>query len=608
MCGIVGVVAERNVSGILVEGLQRLEYRGYDSAGVAMINTGNQLQASRHAGKVAVLESELQQSPIKGTTGIAHTRWATHGIPSDTNAHPHLSGHIAVVHNGIIENYRPLRETLSARGYVFVSDTDTEVVAHLMHLHYQQSNNLLTALNASIEQLEGAYALAIISENAPDQLVATRRGSPLVLGKGVDEMYVASDTLALRQVTDRFIYLDEGDVVHLHTAGRCDLYNGEGEWQVLNFTKVSGDASQTDKGNYRHFMAKEIHEQPSVVANTFQPFLGKSQLLIEAFGVQSSTLFEKTKAIQLVACGSSYFASMVAKQWFESWLNIPCQVEIASEFLYRDNHVMDDCLFVTISQSGETADTMSALRKAQQQSYIGSFAICNVANSSLVREVDAYMLTQAGFEISVASTKAFVAQLTALQLLVIGLGRYRGLSLESEQELVSALKTLPNAIEQVLAMEESIAKLAKRFIHDNNMLFLGRGQQFAIANEGALKMKEISYIHAEAYASGELKHGPLALVDEHMPVIAIAPNDALLDKLRSNLREVEARGGKLYVIADSEAEGLDDIEGIRLPHVHTSTMPMLYTVPLQLLAYHVAVIKGNDVDQPRNLAKSVTVE
>ena len=611
MCGIVGAVAQRSVTGILLEGLKRLEYRGYDSSGVAIIDKHQQLQRRRHAGKVAILEQDLQSQPLAGTTGIAHTRWATHGVPSDSNAHPHCSDHIAVVHNGIIENHQKLRDQLLAQGYQFSSETDTEVVAHLLHHHYHQLKDqqdiLLKALQATIAELEGAFALAVISSRHHDELVASRRGSPLVLGKGIGEMFVSSDTLALRQVSDQFVYLDEGDIVHLKSEGVCHGYKADGESLTLNFQRLDTEISSADKGDYRHFMEKEINEQPKVVKATVEGFIGKQGLIVEAFGLPANQLFKQIKAVQIVACGSSYYAALVARNWFESYAKLPCQVEIASEYLYRENYVVDDCLFVTISQSGETADTLSALRKSQQQNYVGSFAICNVPNSSLVREVDSFMLTQAGFEISVASTKAFMTQLVALQLLVMALGKYHQLDAETERSMVDALRQLPSALQTVLNQHTQYKQLAKQFINDHNMLFLGRGTQFPIACEGALKMKEISYIHAEAYASGELKHGPLALVDEHMPVIAIAPNDALLDKLKSNLKEVEARGGRLYVIADESAV-LDGMHAIHLPSVPDSIIPMVYTVPLQLLAYQVALIKGNDVDQPRNLAKSVTVE
>ncbi|MCH9705108.1 MAG: glutamine--fructose-6-phosphate transaminase (isomerizing) [Proteobacteria bacterium] len=610
MCGIVAGIAKRNISAILLEGLRRLEYRGYDSAGMAIINPQGKMHFHRAVGKVAALEKKLKQKKLLGNIGIAHTRWATHGMPSDNNAHPQLSDHIAVVHNGIIENYQTLKDDLIKQGYQFQSDTDTEVIAHLIHSYYEQ--DLYQAVKKALKKLQGAYALAVISQQQPHTLFAVRHGCPLVVGAGIDEFYISSDALALRQVTDQFFYPKDDDIVRLDEEG-CVLMSGskesKGSKKTPKFTRVDMDPTHAEKNNYRHFMAKEIHEQPSVAQNTAAAYLGKERVLTEAFGIKSQQLLKSVKAVTMVACGSSYFATMVAKQWIESWLAIPCSVEIASEFLYRDNHVLDGCLFVAISQSGETADTLAALRKAKKQNYIGCFGLCNVPNSSLTREVDCVMITQAGYEISVASTKAFLSQLVALQLLVLAIGHYRGIDANIEKNAVRALKQLPSMIQKILDRESEIITLAQSIVNSENMLFLGRGIHFAIACEGALKMKELSYIHAEAYPSGELKHGPLALVSEQMPVIAIAPNNTLLKKLQSNLKEVTARGGKLYVISENDVTGLDNIQGIlRIPSVAGSIMPMCYTVPLQLLAYHVAVIRGNDVDQPRNLAKSVTVE
>lgn len=612
MCGIVAGVANRDVSEILLVGLKRLEYRGYDSAGMALVDNStdnpNTLQCQRYSGKVQQLENAMSAKPMHGNIGIAHTRWATHGTPSDNNAHPQFADDIAVVHNGIIENHEQLKQGLIKQGVVFSSDTDTEVIVHLLNNAYQKTQNLTQAFKATICQLEGAFAIVAMSCQQPDTLVAVRQGSPLVVGKGIGEMFFSSDSLALRQVTDQFFYPTDGDVMSI-TRQQLTLYDGVSDVvKSAQFTHLKVDVADIDKHPYRHFMEKEIHEQPQVVKNTAAPYLGKEQVLVEAFGVGSEKLFKSVKAVTMVACGSSYYAALVAKQWMESWLDIPCQVEIASEFVYRDNHVLNNCLFVAISQSGETADTLSAIRKAQKQKYIGCLGVCNVANSSLTREVDYTLITQAGFEISVASTKAFMSQLVALQLLVLTLGRYLGMDGNIIKDNIAALRQLPEKIEQVLGLEEEIIAIANRIAHNDNMLFLGRGIHYSIALEGALKMKELSYIHAEAYPSGELKHGPLALVSEQMPVIAIAPNNTLLKKLQSNLAEVTARGGKLYVITQSDVASMDNLQGIRLPAVAGSIMPMCYTVPTQLLAYHVAVIRGRDVDQPRNLAKSVTVE
>ncbi|HCO58921.1 MAG TPA: glutamine--fructose-6-phosphate transaminase (isomerizing) [Porticoccaceae bacterium] len=614
MCGIVGAAAQRNVRGILLEGLRRLEYRGYDSAGLALLTDDKHLHCVKKQGKVEELvrsaEQEYEGGDLTGSLGIAHTRWATHGIPSEVNAHPHLSDEIAVVHNGIIENHEILRAELQGQGYGFISDTDSEVIAHLIHACYQRAQNLALAVKQAVARLEGAYALAVIHTGSPDELVGTRHGSPLVLGVGIEENFLASDPLALRQVTDRFIYLEEGDVVTLSARGYhiTDMDDRPAKRQVVS---LSDRADQADKGGYRHYMLKEIYQQPEVLEATLQGRVSNQHVLPEAFGEQAPALLKQVECVHIIACGTSYHAGLVARYWFESWAGIPCQVEVASEYRYRTVVVPDNTLFVSISQSGETADTLAALKAARQQGYLASLTICNVANSSLVRESDLALMTQAGPEIGVASTKAFTTQLVALQLLGITLARYRGkLSGAKERELVEALHQLPALCQQVLALDARIEHTFESFADKHHALFLGRGVQYPIALEGALKLKEISYIHAEAYPSGELKHGPLALVDADMPVIAVAPNDDLLEKLKSNLHEVQARGGRLYVFADAAAgfHSQDGVTVLEIPHVPPSVEAIIYTLPLQLLAYHVAVLKGTDVDQPRNLAKSVTVE
>ncbi|MCK2184992.1 glutamine--fructose-6-phosphate transaminase (isomerizing) [Halomonas getboli] len=610
MCGIVGAVAQRNVQGILLEGLKRLEYRGYDSAGMAVLGRDGRLERRRALGKVAALEEKLVAAPLAGHSGIAHTRWATHGRPSEENAHPHQSGErLALVHNGIIENHEALKAELEADGYVFGSETDTEAMAHLI-AREAEGGDLLAAVQRVLARLDGAYALGVVHADEPGVVIGARQGSPLVVGVGIEEAFLASDPLALLQVTDRFIYLEEGDVVRLSGAGRVEIFDAAGtavERPVQTFEHGDGAAS---KGGYRHFMLKEIHEQPAVIAAALEGRLGDRSVLVESFGPEAEALFGEVRQIHLVACGTSYHAGMVARYWLERYAGVPVQVEVASEFRYRRVVVPDGTLFVTLSQSGETADTLAALRFAKQLGYLGSLAICNVPGSSLVRESDLTLMTQAGPEIGVASTKAFTTQLTALMLLTLALGRVRGQDAEEQAELVEALRRLPARVGEVLALDPAVEALSAAFAEKHHALFLGRGPEFPVALEGALKLKEISYIHAEAYPAGELKHGPLALVDAEMPVIAVAPNDALLDKLKSNLQEVRARGGELFVFAD-EGVALEDGEGIRvlhLPHVEAALAPILYTVPLQLLSYHVAVLKGTDVDQPRNLAKSVTVE
>ncbi|MBP5951038.1 glutamine--fructose-6-phosphate transaminase (isomerizing) [Pseudomonas iridis] len=610
MCGIVGAVAERNITAILLEGLKRLEYRGYDSAGVAVYTNEQTLERMRRPGKVSELEVALAEHPLVGRLGIAHTRWATHGAPCERNAHPHFSGDIAVVHNGIIENHEALREQLKALGYVFTSDTDTEVIAHLLNHKLKDQPDLTVALKATVKELHGAYGLAVINGKQPDRLVAARSGSPLVIGLGLGENFLASDQLALRQVTDRFLYLEEGDIAEIRrdNVQIWDVSGAAVERQTVQYTD---GAEAADKGEFRHYMLKEIHEQPTVVQRTLEGRLSNNQVLVQAFGPQAAELFAKVRNVQIVACGTSYHAGMVARYWLEELAGIPCQVEVASEFRYRKVVVQPDTLFVTISQSGETADTLAALRNAKELGFLASLAICNVGISSLVRESDMTLLTQAGREIGVASTKAFTTQLVGLLLLTLSLGQVRGsLAAGVEATLVEELRRLPARLGEALAMDSTVEKVAELFAEKNHTLFLGRGAQFPVAMEGALKLKEISYIHAEAYPAGELKHGPLALVDNDMPVVTVAPNNELLEKLKSNLQEVRARGGELVVFADEKA-GMTNGEGthvVQMPHIHDILSPILYTIPLQLLSYYVAVLKGTDVDQPRNLAKSVTVE
>lgn len=611
MCGIVGAVAERNITPILVEGLKRLEYRGYDSAGVAVFTQTGMLSRRRRVGKVAELEQALAGEPLTGNLGIAHTRWATHGAPSERNAHPHFSGEeLAVVHNGIIENHEELRERLKGLGYVFTSDTDTETIVHLLQHKLQQLGDLTAALKAAIPELHGAYGLAVISAKQPDRILAARSGSPLVIGLGLGENFLASDQLALRQVTDRFMYLEEGDIAEIRRES-VQIWDVAGHSVQRESVQYHEGAEAADKGEYRHFMLKEIHEQPKVVQRTLEGRLGNDHVLVQAFGPQAAELFAKVRNVQIVACGTSYHAGMVARYWLEALTGIPCQIEVASEFRYRQVAVQPDSLFITISQSGETADTLAALRNAKQAGYLASLTICNVGTSSLVRESDLCLLTQAGPEIGVASTKAFTTQLVSLLLLTLALGQVRGtLQAGVAAELVDELRRLPTRLGEALAMDKTVEKVAELFAEKLHTLFLGRGAQYPVAMEGALKLKEISYIHAEAYPAGELKHGPLALVDADMPVVTVAPNNELLEKLKSNLQEVRARGGQLIVFAD-EAAGLGNGEGtqvINMPHIHDVLAPILYTVPLQLLSYYVAVLKGTDVDQPRNLAKSVTVE
>ena len=610
MCGIVGVVAGRNIPSILLQGLQRLEYRGYDSSGVAVIDEAGELSVCRRPGKVQNLLQAMEDQPIRGKTGIAHTRWATHGIVNEANSHPHSSGQrVSLVHNGIIENHNVLRDELKKAGYVFASDTDSEVVVHLIDSYLEQGHSLLESVRAAIKHLEGAFAIAAVSPLFPDQIVAARLGCPLVVGKGIDENYVASDVLALNAVTDRFIFLEEGDLVDVK-ADSLDFWNVDDESVVRASVEVQVGVADIERGNYRHFMQKEIFQQPQVVIDTLEGRIGKTTVLEESLGLGISSVLDDVEAVTIVACGTSFYAANVARYWIEELADIPCQVEIASEFRYRQVARAKKSLFVTLSQSGETADTLAALRKAKESGFLATLTFCNVATSSIVRESDFSFMLHAGTEVGVASTKAFTAQLVDLLLLAILLGRRNADNPGKEQQIVEALHNLPSLIESVLGLDDAIASEAERFIDKNHSLFLGRGSLFPIAMEGALKLKEISYIHAEGYAAGELKHGPLALVDEKMPVVAVAPNDELLEKLESNLHEVRARGGELLVFAEtgSSFKSEPGVRIVSLPAVDTFLAPIAYTIVLQLLAYHVAVHKGTDVDQPRNLAKSVTVE
>tara|TARA_B110000503_G_scaffold73902_1_gene114141 strand:- start:326 stop:2155 length:1830 start_codon:yes stop_codon:yes gene_type:complete len=609
MCGIVGAVAQRNVIGILIEGLKRLEYRGYDSAGLSFLDEKGKVCIYKNTGKVKNLASALAASSASGFSGIAHTRWATHGVPSEVNAHPHRSSEVTVVHNGIIENHVELRQEMREQGYVFVSDTDTEVVAHLIHYYFSSLNSLRGAVQKTITRLQGAYALGVMCAKEPGTLIGARSGSPLVLGLGVAENFIASDQMALRQVTDRFVFLEEGDLVELRDSS-YRLIDVLGETVEREIATISSADEIADKGNYEHYMLKEIFEQPEALKATLQGRVSEKYVLPEAFGIKAPAIFSKTESVHIVACGTSYHAGLIAKYWLEEWAGVLCQVEVASEYRYRACVVPKNTLFVTISQSGETADTLAALQTAKKSGYLASLVICNVANSSLARASDLVLMTHAGPEIGVASTKAFTTQLAALQLLCISLGRGRGLDRKKEQQLVEALHQLPELCRKTLELSGAIEKIFQPFVDKKHALFLGRGVQFPVALEGALKLKEISYVHAEAYPAGELKHGPLALIDNKMPVIAVAPNNALLEKLKSNLQEVKARGGQLFVFADHDAgfENEPGVTVVNVPHVPKSLEAIIYTLPLQLLSYHVAVLKGTDIDQPRNLAKSVTVE
>ena len=610
MCGIVGAVAQRDVAEILINGLHRLEYRGYDSAGVAVVDPNHELHRVRCLGKVKALDEAVAVKPLIGGTGIAHTRWATHGEPSEANAHPHTSGNFAVVHNGIIENHEELRELLKSRGYVFNSQTDTEVIAHLVNWEMRTASTLLEAVQKTVKQLTGAYGMVVLDREHPEHLVAARSGSPLVIGLGIGENFLASDQLALLSVTRRFIYLEEGDIAEI-TRRTVDIYdaNGQKVEREVHESNLENDAAE--KGKFRHFMQKEIYEQPNALINTMEGRILHNNVIVDAIGNGAAEILEKTEHIQIVACGTSYNAGMTARYWFEALAGVSCDVEIASEFRYRKFVTRPNSLLVTISQSGETADTLAALRLAKEKGYMAALTICNVSSSSLVRESDLAFMTRAGVEVGVASTKAFTTQLATLLMLVTAIGKVKGnISNEQEVEIVKALQSLPAEVEKALAFDKDIEALAEDFAEKNHALFLGRGEFYPIAMEASLKLKEISYIHAEAYAAGELKHGPLALIDADMPVIVVAPNNELLEKVKSNIEEVRARGGQLYVFADKEA-GFTPSEGMKIitmPKVNDIIAPIFYTVPMQLLSYHVALIKGTDVDQPRNLAKSVTVE
>ncbi|RLW64325.1 MAG: glutamine--fructose-6-phosphate transaminase (isomerizing) [gamma proteobacterium symbiont of Stewartia floridana] len=608
MCGIVGGIAHRDVVPVLMEGLKRLEYRGYDSAGVAVLDENQHLQRIRSVGKVSSLKGLIDQADLSSKLGIAHTRWATHGMPSERNAHPHMSGEqVAIVHNGIIENYADLREELSDKGFVFTSETDTEVIAHLLADIMKSQTDIVEAVRQASNKLIGAYALAVVSPDDPDQMVVIRAGSPLVIGLGDQENFIASDVFALLPVTQQFIFLEEGDLAHItrEKVTIADLH-GEPVEREIRTSQVS--AAKAEKGPYRHYMLKEIFEQPAVIAETLEGRIHKGRLLEESFGHEAKTLLDKTRNVHIVACGTSFHAGLVARYWLEE-IGVHCSVEVASEFRYREVVVPDDTLFVTISQSGETADTLAALRGSESKGYLGSLVICNVPESSLVRESNVALMTRAGPEIGVASTKAFTTQLVALRLFTLALAKRRGMSEEREQELVNELHALPRQVEVILKLNDQIKQMANAFAERHHALFLGRGCFYPIAMEGALKLKEISYIHAEAYPAGELKHGPLALVDAEMPVICALPDDPLLEKVISNLQEVRARGGELFLFSDHNVKiGLDHYQNLTLSDIYPSTSPIVYSIPLQLLAYHVALLKGTDVDQPRNLAKSVTVE
>jgi glucosamine--fructose-6-phosphate aminotransferase (isomerizing) len=609
MCGIVAATAQRDVAQLLIAGLKALEYRGYDSSGLAVLDHGA-IQRVRAKGKVREMEALYLADPFPGGTGIAHTRWATHGVPNEANAHPHVAGRVSLVHNGIIENYVSLRAELQAGGHVFTSETDTEVMAALIDRRISQGMNLREAVLATVRELEGAYAIAVISRDEPGRVVGARRGAPLLVGIGIGENFLGSDAQALIQVTNKMLYLDEDDVVEItRDSVRVFGLDGTPVERAMHESELSTDA--VERGEYRHYMQKEIFEQPRAVTDTLEARIGPHGVLPNIFGIDSDALLQGTRGLHIIACGTSYHAGLVAKYWIEEYARLPVNVEVASEYRYRETVVPANTLFVAISQSGETADTLAALRESRRRGYLGTLAICNVPESSLVREADLKLMTRAGPEIGVASTKAFTTQLAGLALLALELARRNGLDPQRYASLCAELLHLPRAIEDALKLEPAIIELAGEFIHRQHALFLGRGVQYPVALEGALKLKEISYIHAEAYPAGELKHGPLALVDEDMPVVAVAPNGPLLDKLKSNLQEVRARGGRLIVFADGAA-GMDDMAShgvmLRVEPCGVFIAPAVFTVPLQLLAYHVAVLRGTDVDQPRNLAKSVTVE
>ena len=610
MCGIVGAVADRDIVPVLIEGLRRLEYRGYDSAGVAVVREDGSIGLSRTVGKVAELDEKLKRNPLRGKIGVAHTRWATHGGVTEKNAHPHLSGgRVAVIHNGIIENFQPIKDEMLAEGYVFASETDTEVAAHLVHYHLSQGLDLVEAVGKAVQRFEGAYALLVVDAEDPDRIVVSRVASPLVIGLGDGENFVASGVPALLPVTQRFIYLEQGDLAEIRRDG-VRIVDAEGNEVTREIHETEWDSASAEKAPYDHFMLKEIHDQPSALADTLYGRVSNQCVIPESLGERASELLDKVENIHIVACGTSYNAGCVGKYWIEAIAGVPTHVEIASEYRYRHVFVPKNTLFVTLSQSGETADTLEALRMAKRLGYLGTLTICNSAHSSMVRESDLVMMTQAGPEIGVASTKAFTTQLLSILLVTLMLAKHRGMPVEKENEFVANLTHAAAASDLALKMSDELQELAKDFADKQHTLFLGRGPMWPIAMEGALKLKEISYIHAEAYAAGELKHGPLALIDEEMPVVVVAPNNELLDKLKSNMQVVRARGGQLYVFADAHT-GIESEEGvkvIKMPHADRLIAPIVYTIPLQLLAYHVAVLRGTDVDQPRNLAKSVTVE
>jgi glucosamine--fructose-6-phosphate aminotransferase (isomerizing) len=609
MCGIVGAISQRDITNILVKGLQRLEYRGYDSAGVCIVADNDELERRRTEGKVKNLEELIETQPLSGFCGIAHTRWATHGVPSEANAHPHMCGDVALVHNGIIENYEVLRKQQLETGHQFDSDTDTEVIVHAVSDAYKKTNDLLASVQKTVKSLEGAYALGVVEKGNNDHLIAVRKGSPLVIGIGNNEHFIASDVFALLGEAEHFIYLEDGDVADITYKG-VTIYDAKGRQVKRKINKTKLQVNDAGIGEYDHYMQKEIFEQAAVLKQTLEGRIANGRLLSDCFGKDAEEAFKSIEEVQIVACGTSFHAGLVAKYWFESVAGLPCHIEVASEFRYRPHIVIRKTLFVTISQSGETADTLAALQASSDIGYAHTLTICNVPESSLVRESEWALMTKAGPEIGVASTKAFTTQLTALLLLVIALGKHHKIDDKKEIEIVRQLEVLPEQVAEVLRLEPDIIEFAKQFSNKHHALFLGRGEQYPVAMEGALKLKEISYIHAEAYPAGELKHGPLALVDDQMPVVAVAPNNDLLEKLKSNLQEVQARGGELFVFADTHAifEEVKGLKIIRVSEINEIVAPIIYTVPLQLLAYHVAVIKGTDVDQPRNLAKSVTVE
>ncbi|AFP85340.1 glucosamine--fructose-6-phosphate aminotransferase, isomerizing [secondary endosymbiont of Heteropsylla cubana] len=610
MCGIIGAVAQRNVVEILLEGLRRLEYRGYDSAGIAVLDKNMHLQCLRRVGKVNNLTDAVNANPLFGSTGIAHTRWATHGTATERNAHPHISGNIVAVHNGIIENYKLLREQLRSCGYTFISETDTEVIAHLIHWEQSHTNGILVAvMQRVVSSLRGTYGAVIMDARNPNVLVAARSGSSLVIGLGVGENFLASDQLALLPITRRFIYLEDGDISEI-TCHTVQIWNKN--HQIVHRPIIESDIKYNygNKGIFRHYMEKEIFEQPEAITNALEGRVKKGRVILTELNEDKNAIWKQLKHIQIIACGSSYHSAMVARYWFESLAGIPCDVEIASEFRYRKIVVRQGSLLINLSQSGETADTLAALRLTKTLDYLGSLAICNVTDSSLVRESDIALMTRAGPEIGVASTKAFTTQLIVLLMLVLRIGRLRGMSKWLESDIVNALQTLPTHIKHILSLSKSIQIIAESFFDKENAFFLGRGELYPIAMEGALKLKEISYIHAEAYAAGELKHGPLALIDVNMPVIVIAPNNKLLKKVKSNIEEISARGALLYIFSDQNAgfSPKRNMKVISFPTIAQSVAPIFYSIPMQLLAYYIALIKGTDIDHPRNLAKSVTVE